>query len=480
MNAVSRSARAPRWLAPLGLTLALLAGLALRLVHLDDMEFKEDEHYNFIQSQLIGRERPWPWLGMPTGIYIPNPGLSVWVFAWTARLFGARDPVALMQAVAILAVLGACSLLWLAWKHIPIEKREPWLWAFALAMVNPVSVYLERKLWPQAFVLIFCALTLTGWFKRSRAGGALTWGFFGACIGQIHLSGFFFAAALAAFTFVENRRNAHLADGTSPVRWRAWFAGSALGALPLLPWAWHLYNHLGQPTWGAPLHMPWTSGPPVTVLQRIQEALQLKYWVFWATNAFGLHLGNPLGLYRGSSHCAQLSDFFRYPLAGGRATYGVALAHYILGIGLLTAIIRSALRTVTTRANSPLAGPEKTAHLAAFWGAGALLTLTGSVVRRFYLVIAFPFHYLWAARELLTLDVCNRPWLGRWVLLLIILAQALISASFVQYIHLNRGAPQGDYGDAFHVTVEKSLRETGKPWADKPIDYWRSEPFSGR
>ena len=59
----------------------------------------------------------------------------------------------------------------------------------------------------------------------------------------------------------------------------------------------------------------------------MDEVSQFKYWVFWISDGFGLHLGNTLGIYIGDSQIEQLSDFARYPLIAGHATYLVALAH---------------------------------------------------------------------------------------------------------------------------------------------------------
>ena len=60
-------------------------------------------------------------------------------------------------------------------------------------------------------------------------------------------------------------------------------------------WALHVLNH--------PVHE--------TIARGWTEALQARFYVFWITNPTGLHLGNPLGLLRGQSHWAQISDFVR-------------------------------------------------------------------------------------------------------------------------------------------------------------------------
>src|SRR3954452_9971203 len=111
---------------------ALVAGAALRLVWLSDMEYKTDEMYMFERLMRVGVSEPWPWLGVPSGVYIRNPGMSVWVFLALGKLAGAADPVALCRAVALLNVAALGALLWLSLRVVKPSEREPWLWALAL------------------------------------------------------------------------------------------------------------------------------------------------------------------------------------------------------------------------------------------------------------------------------------------------------------------------------------------------------------
>src|SRR6185437_1425395 len=216
------------------LILSFVAGILLRTVYVRDMEYKEDEQYNYTQSQLIGTTEPWPAYGIASGVYIPNPGMSIWVFAALAKVTRAHTPTQLCRAVQVFALLGICLLLILVFRYIPPYEREPWLWAFALAMVNPLTLLYQRKLWPEPFLPVFSVLTLMGWWKRDKKFGALAWGFIGAIIGQIHMSGFFFAAGFVLWTLLFDRRSA---------RWKYWFVGSVLGSLTLLPWLYQLYSH---------------------------------------------------------------------------------------------------------------------------------------------------------------------------------------------------------------------------------------------
>src|SRR5689334_12617658 len=93
------------------LTLATVSGILLRVLFVEDMEYKEDEQYNFLQSQRIGNTQPWPWYGIPSGVYIVNPGMSIWVFTVLAKLFQIKHPTSLAHAVQGFALLGIALML---------------------------------------------------------------------------------------------------------------------------------------------------------------------------------------------------------------------------------------------------------------------------------------------------------------------------------------------------------------------------------
>ena len=323
-------------------------------------------------------------------------------------------------------------------------EREPWLWAGCLAMVNPFLVVYQRKLWPEGFLPFFGMLMFMGFWRRSHWAGAAAWGLFGAFIGQIHMSGFFFAAGIfLAAVFWDRERH--------PTRWLSWFAGSCLGAWPLIPWAMHL---LSQPAAGS-------SG------WKWQEAIQLKFWQFWISDPLGFHIGNPIGLLRGNSHWAQLSDFVRYPLAGGQPTWAVGLAHagiLLIAAALLWVGVRHLVQRVrAARGLRSLWGFQTTTGLvirtttdlvlaATAFICGPLMTLTGVMIRRYYLCVTYPLEGVWLARVALLSGEDRR--VGRAWLIALWIFQLVISAGFVGYVHVNQGAPQGDYGDAYWKVME--------------------------
>jgi hypothetical protein len=90
----------------------------------------------------------WLWLGMPSSVNLPNPGLSLWVFAGLSWIFDANTPPELARAVQSLNATALVAFVVFAFAAIPKDRREPWLWAAALWAVNPVEVIYERKIWP--------------------------------------------------------------------------------------------------------------------------------------------------------------------------------------------------------------------------------------------------------------------------------------------------------------------------------------------
>ncbi len=412
-------------------SLALLAGTVLRLIWPADMEYKLDEQYMFDRVIGFGHEA-WDWLGMPNTVGVRNPGLSIWVFIALGKLFGVVTPPDLVQAVQIVNVLSMILLVPFVFRLIPETDREPWFWGIALLAVNPIAVLYERKIWAQSILPIFVLLFLVCWWLRSRRTGAFFWGLVGAALGQIHMSGFFFAFGMMLWALFFDRRK---------VRWLFWLAGSALGALPMIPW---IHYFLNRPSSGR------------AILFGFNELIQLKYWVFWITTPLGLHLGNALGVSNGNGLFQQLGDFFRYPVIAGQATYAVGAGHLLLaasGIWVLTEGIRSILydrRHHHTRWTATWIGrSSETAFTqnAVLWGYGLVITCATVAMRRFYLIITYPFQYIWLARMALS----RRPQTGRTVLIVILLAEFLVSASFLHYIHKNGGASQGDYGTAYRL-----------------------------
>src|SRR5439155_18272498 len=161
------------WLA--GLVAALILGAVLRLVWVNDIEFKADEAWTFQQAREAARSGPFPWLGMPCSAGFRNPGMSIWVFLLFSKVVGVDEPTNLARAVQILSIVAIMFLVIFAWRWIGVDEREPWLWAAALVSLNPVAVVFHRKIWPPSVLPIFSLAMLAGWWRREHWWGAFVW-----------------------------------------------------------------------------------------------------------------------------------------------------------------------------------------------------------------------------------------------------------------------------------------------------------------
>ncbi len=410
-----------------GLACVLLAGAVLRLVACDDMEYKADEVWTFEQTQPDPR-RPFPWLGMPTSMGMENPGMSVWIFMALSRVFRVDDPPSLARVVQALSIVAIGLQVLLAWRWAPRADREAWLWSAALLSVNPLAVLFHRKIWPPSVLPIFISLMLIAWWRRERRLGAFAWGLIGALIGQIHMGGFHFAAASALWTWWSDRKR---------TAWKSWAAGSALGALPLIPWIKYLIASPGARSSSA---MKW------------QHIFEFKYWLRWFSEPFGWGLDYSLG--------DDFRDFLAQPIIGGHSTWlvaGLHVASIALGICLLIRGVRqrSAAGDGADRSSAP--SSTALAQNIGMWGYGILLTLTLTPIHRHYLIIAYPLEFLWMAR--LALGAANEPpdrvRSGRALLACMCAVQLLISSSFLGYVHVKQ-VIHGDYGVVYQAQVERS------------------------
>jgi uncharacterized membrane protein YeaQ/YmgE (transglycosylase-associated protein family) len=398
------------------LAASLLLGVLYRNVWVRDMEWKHDEQTMFEASQSSGA---WSWVGMPSGVGLPNPGMSRWVFIALARLAGPRDPLALGHAVMVMNSIAVTLLLLFALRRAEEEERLAWLWAAALAAVNPGAVQLQRKIWAQSTLPLFSLAALYGWWNRHTRWGAFLWGAVGACLGQIHLSGFFFAAALALWTILFER-----SPITPRPRWRWWLLGSGVAAWPLVPWAAAV---LTAPSSGLS-GFDW------------RKSLRLEFWPHWLVDVTGLETARSLGR---SGFIAWLEE----PLWNGHRTFAVGLV-LVIALGLVGAAIAAAVQSLWPRRRSwpdLLAGGSSTgrAQNAAFVGFGLLLTAAGIQIYPHYLIVAFPLTSLWLARAALQVPRGQRLLGGIW------LAHALLAAAFLLHIHHYGGSPDGDYGASY-------------------------------
>lgn len=407
----------------LGLAGALLAGAALRLVWVEDIEFKGDESWTFLQTQTIGESEQFPWLGMPTSVQLRNPGMSLWVFLGLAKLFPIHDPLGLARSVQAINIVAIAMLMGFAWLCCPRIEREPWLWSAALLCVNPLAVLFHRKIWPPCVLPVFVSALLLGWWYRRRWWGAFFWGLLGGLMGQVHLAAYFFVGGFLAWAVLFDRRR---------VAWTGWVSGSTLAFIPMLPW---VNYFLGELSTGA-------STP-----HSLKHALECKFWLRWVTEPMGLGLEYTLG--------DEFWDFLRGPMFGTQPTYLLGALH-VLALAIGAWIIIRACRIPWWKGDGQGGGRTQTAMTlgAAFLGFGALLTLSCLPIHRHYMIIAYPFELLWLAR----LAMASDPRPGRVALTCLFAVQLLITVGFLGYVHDHGGVPGEEYGVAYGARVRALSR----------------------
>jgi hypothetical protein len=421
------------------LVVALLWGGALRLVWIDDIEWKKDERWSYQMSQEIGRTRPWPRVGMPTSLEMPNPGLSVWIFVPIGRI--ASSPPAMARFIAIINIVALLGFVAAVRGFLPPHQREPWFWGLALHAVSPFPVRLSRKIWPPALLTPFLLLLWVGHRHRQKRWGALTWGLTGALIGQVHLSGWFVAGGLALGTVLAEWR------GTlSRSRyWHWWLLGTILGLASAVPWLRDLpsLNNAAPATSIATLVL--TKG--FTFLYGLVGAgTSLFPYAF-------LGLGDESKLYMLIPHIdgvpMRIPDVITWVISLIIASRFVArLWTQVIGPAI-DGFVRLITRSDAERRQSAEAAPTQPVE-AAPNGASTgfyLLSMIAIPFATYALVIHvvfYHYYYVMCPLVFVLLAVFMLPW--RRALLAIVIAEAIHGGMYLTYIHANGGVTRGEYG----------------------------------
>ena len=422
------------------LAFALISGGILRLVWIEDMEWKKDEQWSYQMSQEVGRTRPWPWVGMPTSLGFPNPGLSVWIFVAIGRI--ATTPTSMARALALLNIVGLLGFAAAVRAYVPSRQREPWIWGLSLQAVSPFAIRLSRKIWPPSTLTPFLLLLWISHQHRQVRWGAFAWGLVGALIGQVHLSGWFVAAGLVVATAVAEWR------GSLPRSrfWHWWLFGTVLGLTIALPWARTLP---GSTVSVAPR--------PAGIIVRDRVMAFLYGIAAGTTSALpfqALGLGYDAREYEVGpiidglwTHVTELLGMF--VLLSMVLRIVVRLIH-----GIIAPALGWARRTIT-----PGVGGRANGHSSP---SSSDLSPADSecALTRFYLwsMIAIPgvfflmaiddyfYHYYFVFCPCLFVMVAMGmlPW--RRVLLGMVVAQALLSYDYLSYIHHKGGTVRGEYG----------------------------------
>lgn len=403
----------------IGLAFMLLLGATLRLIWPGDMEFKGDEIYTFDRTQKVGVSESWPWVGMNNSADVPHPGMSVWVFIGLAQIFGAHDPVTLNVGCMMLNVIALFMLVAFVASVVPSEEREPWWWAIAIVAVNPLAVIFHRKIWPPSILPVFSVLLLLGWWYRGRKFWALFWGFIAAIAAQIHPGAFFFSAGMALWALVFDRQS---------VRWLWTSLGGLLGTLTAWPWAFHLIT---------------SAEHSAATRSRWFHPFEFRFWTYWVTEPFGFNLQYSLG--------NDFDRFMQSPVIGGQPTYLVGCFHLVMFVAMCWILAR----WLMGRMRSPITGIDRTqtgfSLGAIVWGYGTVLTFSGFPIHRHYMIITFPFMFVWLARVAMQTHSIGT---ARKLLTGVCVVQAGITGLLLCFLHQIDRPVRGDYGAPYRVQID--------------------------
>jgi hypothetical protein len=391
----------------------------MRLVWVEDMEWKDDEKIMYNLAKETAHAGGFPSVGMMSGGGVVNPGLSVALFSW---IFLVTDgPAGMARAVQISNVLAILLLLYFIWHKLPQKERKDWYFAIALGAVSPLAVLFSRKIWAQDLLPLFTVFLLFAMSTRDKRTGAFFYGLLALLIGQIHMSGFFLAAGFMTFGFLYDIYH------KNKIQWLWWIVGGLAGLIPLIPWL----QYISTNKQGSYLI--------------IDHVLQLRFYIYTFLDAHGLNL-----VYAFEK---EITEFYRYPVIGGRAIFIVAFIYFILiasALFTIWLIIKYFLKTFGEIKSSGIlkwifnCSQTRFYLQGIFIGLGLLMTLSGTEIYPHYLICIFPFSYVWVSR--IYADKLK-------YFKIMIIAQALITICFLCYVHQNDGIINGDYGKTFESQI---------------------------
>jgi hypothetical protein len=399
----------------------IAAGFFLRLNWNSDMEWKADEQWTYEKAHETAASGKFPSAGMQSGGGIVNPGLSLGIFAAIASF--THDPLAMNRIVQMINIIAIICFTWFALTKIRTEEREVWLFGIALASVSPLAVLFARKIWAQDLLPLFSFLIVFSNYYRHKKTGSFFWGLFGALIGQIHMSGFFFAAGIFVFTVLHDRYN------KIKFNWLPWLAGSVLGSITIIMWFLYMVEH------------------PQFTRFNILHLLQFNFYLYWFLDSLGLNI-----MY---SIRKEFREFIKEPIIGGMPLYLIALTHlFLAAAGIFTlkktyTYIKIFYFNLKQKTFSAFlfanASITRFYLLSILLGLGVFMNFSGFMVHPHYLICAFPFVYIFLAKIF-----------ERKTLLLkgIIIAQLFITVMFQLYVHHNNGIKSGDYGVAYKEQMQ--------------------------
>jgi len=344
--------------------------------------------------------------------------------------------LALTRGVQALSLIALALLFWFAARRGSPPEREVWLWTAALASVNLIAIVYARKVWLPDPLPIFCVIFLIGWSQRHTTVGALVWGIAGALLGQVHMSGFFYSAAVLLVTALLAR---------TKVRWRAWLVGSAWGMIPALPW----------------LRYVWSNRPALhaSVAALPRTALNLDFFRV----AFEISLSRTAEFKLGG----HFQEYLGYPLVFGIATHGVHVARMLLFvIGAIVLLVAAAAGCKALARSATRRAPSDTELcLLNVALTGLLFSIAAVPNQPHYHLMVFPLEWLWIPIAAIAFLPKARIWL-----MAVWLGSAVCTLGFLQFIHRHCGAPNGEYGIAYRCQDhETAATLAGRPGEIRPL-----------
>ncbi len=384
---------------------SVIAGILLRFIWMDDMEWKWDEQWMYVHAVDWAKNHILPEIGVMSGGGIVNTGVSTWPFI--AFSYFHFSPLEMAYAVA------ACNTMGIIIFYFALKKWNPeWehliIPALAIASTHVLHIIFSRKIWAQDLLPFFTSLAFWGFVMRSRWIGIFAWAFGLSMTMQVHMSGFYLAASmiLAAIWY----------DGgffkAFTWLWKismfiVWFL------LPSLSWMLHVISHSGNAS---------TS---------ISNIFKFEFFIRLVSDTVGINVFYSLG--------KSMPNFLSAPY-----NY-MNLVFLILLSGIFLFIVFKIFSSKPLRAVVWKNREAKFLFLGYIIIPSILFTISGIPIRDHYMIVLFPIIQI-----LFTLLVhAYRPKLISWILV----CQFWISANFLIFVHQNLTI-QGDYGVPFSVQAK--------------------------
>ncbi|OGQ18299.1 MAG: hypothetical protein A3B70_06015 [Deltaproteobacteria bacterium RIFCSPHIGHO2_02_FULL_40_11] len=413
----------------LSMVLFIVLGCLLRVLWNADMQWKGDQIWAYETATEIVETGKWPVLANISGASnIRTPGMGVWSFA-VLRYF-VNTPLGLNRMVQALNILAVFIFLLLILLKVERSEKEIWLWGITLAAVSPAMILYSNHIWQPNLVPFFSVLIIFCHFFRNHFMGAFLWGILGAIIGQIQLSGFYGAFALWSFTVFYD---VYIKKNTFNTKWLAWFLGSTIGAVPLIPWFIHVWTTTDR---GLESYRAW------------QNIFDFQFYTNWVLDSIGINIRR---IVMGKKFSVEL-QFLKDPHIFNTATYLVGVIYISLasiGIVMLKRLFTNISKTLKEKSLlSYLNQISQTEfYLLAYFGLmGILMTLSALSARPHYLLTAFPFTYIFFAKIFFP---------NRKIILTCIILNLILSTYLLSYIHKTGGNVSGwGYGLTYQKQME--------------------------